>query len=105
MKISGVKFNVNVDVGEFDLDLGDVVDVMRLEHEQRKELRHECYAISEHDRHINEVKKAGPSSETKNFIEAVVNKAIASIKEQVIDAIKHGGSRKQPVDPDERIED
>ena len=81
MKISGVKFNVNVDVGEFDLDLKDVLDIQRLQWEQRRELRKECHDVCETDRRFEELSKAGPSSETKTFVEAIVNKAISKIKD------------------------
>ena len=104
MKISGVKFNVNVDVGEFDLDLKDVLDIQRLQWEQRRELRKECHDVCETDRRFEELSKAGPSSETKTFVEAIVNKAISKIKEEIVEQIKTGGKRK-PINPDERIED
>lgn len=103
MKITGIKVNCNFELGELDLDIKDIIDVKRLDWEQRRELRKECHDVCETDRRFEALRKAGPSSETKTFIEAIVNKAVAKIKEEISEQIKTGGKRK--VDPDERIED
>lgn len=100
MKISGVKVQFGFDVGEVDIDLKDVLDLMRLDHEHTRELRREC-------RECETIRK--PSSETKQFVEAIVGKAVMSIKEQIKESIKgkirpsmKGG---RDVDPDERIDE
>ena len=74
MKISGIKVGFNIDVGEFDIDLKDVLDIQRLNYEHSRELRKECKECST-ERRMNEIQKAGPSASTKEFVEAVVNKA------------------------------
>ena len=98
MKINGIKFGINVDVAEFDLDLKDVVDIMRLEYEQRRELRKECH----------EIREAGPSSETKQFVESVASKVVMTLKEQIKDALRQKikpAKKAADFDPDDRIED
>jgi hypothetical protein len=105
MKISGIKVNCSFDLAELDLDIKDIIDVKRLEWEQRRELHKECRDC-EREKRVQEAQKAGPSFETKRFVEAVVNKAVDAIREQVIDQIKGKKPKKnQEVDPDERIED
>ena len=96
MKINGIKVNFNFELGELDLDIKDIVDVQRLDWEQRRELRKECKECATSRK---------PSYETKQFVEAVVNKAISSIKDQIISAVKNGGRKNKEVDPDDRIED
>lgn len=103
MKISGVKLQASFDLGEIDIDLKDVVELVRLDHEHSRELRRECRECE------NERRIAKPSSETKEFVEAVVNKAIAKIKEEIKDSLKSKilpkrGRQDEP-DPDDRIED
>jgi hypothetical protein len=92
MKISGVKFGINIDVGEVDLDLKDCIDMMRLEHEHAREMRRECKDCRV-ERKLEDVKYAGPSANTKAFVEAIVNKAMGSIKEQIVEAIKSKGKK------------
>lgn len=104
MKISGIKVGFNIDVGEFDIDLKDVLDIQRLSYEHSRELRKECKECST-ERRINELQKAGPSASTREFVDAVVSKAVEGIKQQIVDAIKHGGRKNKEVDPDQRIED
>jgi len=98
MKINGIKVNCSFELGELDLDIKDIIDVKRLDWEQRKELRREC-------KECEIIRK--PSTETKQFVEAIVNKAISSIKEQIVEAIKHPGksAKEDEVDPDRRIGD
>ena len=100
MKISGVKVQFGFDVGEVDIDLKDVLDLMRLDHEHSRELRRECRECAT-ERH------AKPSSETKEFVEAVVNKAVSVIKEQIKDSLKSkiAPRKRDVVDPDERIDE
>ena len=105
MKISGIKVGFNVDVGEFDIDLKDVVDIMRLEHEHSRELRKECKECST-ERRINELQKAGPSASTKEFVEAIVNRAVQSIKDQIVNQLTSKKPKgKGEVNPDDRIAD
>ena len=99
MKINGIKFGINVEVGEFDLDLKDVVDIMRLEHEHSRELRKECKECST-ERRINELQKAGPSASTKEFVEEIVGKAVEGLKTQISEAIRKG-VKKNNKDDDE----
>lgn len=104
MKITGVKVNVSAELGELDLDIKDVIDVMRLEWEQRKEARRECHEC-ERERNLAQ---GGPSVKTKEFVEAVVNKAIGAIKEQIKDSLKSKiapAPRKRDIDPDDRIDE
>lgn len=89
MKISGIKFGVNIDVGEFDIDLKDVLDIQRLNYEHSRELRKEC--STEH--RINELQKAGPSASTKEFVEMIVGKAVEGLKAQIVEAIKSKGKK------------
>ena len=102
MKISGIKVNASFELGEIDIDLKDVLDIVRLDHEHSRELRRECRECE------SERRAAKPSSETKEFVEAIVSKAVTSIKEQIKDSLKSKiapAPRKRDIDPDDRIDD
>ena len=100
MKISGVKVNASFELGEIDIDLKDVLDIVRLDHEHSRELRRECRECE------NDRRAAKPSSETKEFVEAIVNKAIMSIKEQIKESVKSKiRPSKKPSDVDPNDDD
>ena len=97
MKISGIKVNVSAELGELDLDIKDIIDVKRLDWEQRKEIRRECHECEREKR----VAQGGPSDKTRDFVEAVVNKAVQSIKDQIMNQLAGKKPKGKDAGPDD----